>query len=202
MPTFQGSVSLITCGSKMKNINFGVVNHELANFSEACNFLPSNSCDITYLSCKLLDLLRKDDVFRLNQYDNEQSTLSHVHQGNTWGFLSIGADFSQSTVDLATQKHFASNNAIEGSQVRVRTDDSRKPYYPLTIDLQITLLCFLLLDYIASYFIKKHLLDSYMNFADKLLVSCEARENSMLPIQVQLTKYLLPQLNLWHQFFL
>ncbi|CAL8123150.1 unnamed protein product [Orchesella dallaii] len=158
LPTIQGTITLGTIGTKPHGMDVGIVNNELLNWTSGCEeyIFDENTCDLTYLSCKYIHQIKKDDLLDVFQYNSEDEAKAGVHHGDLWGYLVFPTNYTQHTLDLVTAGRFAENETLEGSRIHMHLDMSQ---------------------YIGSFFMIKNTFDAYGEYVKQLAVSCQIGQN-------------------------
>jgi len=57
---------------------------------------------------------------------SEEEALENVKNGNTWGYLKFQPNYTEHLIDRIVAGSFPANESLEGSELSVRMDMSRK----------------------------------------------------------------------------
>ena len=99
--TLQVIFFCIAIGQKPAGLRLGLVNHEVpeAELCASANYSALEECDLTALSCKMF---RSNATVQLVPFTSEAAARAAVVAGDTWGFISVPANFSSSLLSKFT----------------------------------------------------------------------------------------------------
>ena len=85
----------IAIGQKPAGLRLGLVNHEVpeAELCASANYSALEECELTALSCKMF---RSNATVQLLPFTSEAAARAAVVAGDTWGYISVPANFSES----------------------------------------------------------------------------------------------------------
>ena len=93
--TLQVIFFCIAIGQKPAGLRLGLVNHEVpeAELCASANYSALEECELTALSCKMF---RSNATVQLLPFTSEAAARAAVVAGDTWGYISVPANFSES----------------------------------------------------------------------------------------------------------
>lgn len=160
-------VMCVTFQTDAKNLGFGVVNYEMPNLTDCINLVNSTQgqCIMDNLSCQYLTTLISDDVVDLISFENEDQAAIAVHQGSIWGYMIFSQDYSSFFYERsALNVNIKDDEVFNKSSIVVKMDQTST---------------------IVVNRVKKSFLESFEEYAKRLLKNCEYDEKyGEFPLQV------------------
>ena len=116
LPAVQITLMCGVIGGDPKGLRFGVVNHEIEDPYD-CDF--TEGCDLANISCRYLYGLAEDSTFELYPFQSEDRAHHAAQQGEVWGVMTFGPNFTQALVTAAIEGRDASEEILNMSTIRV-----------------------------------------------------------------------------------
>ena len=127
LPILEISVFCNTVGLEPKNLDLGVINEE------NCTLNPNTEeCELENISCRILDQLHKNVIFKIHQYWNETEISQDLQVGLIYGYLKFPQNFSSALTRRISDGLEIEPNILNQSLVQIHLDTSS---YPLTVSI-------------------------------------------------------------------
>ncbi|XP_018804572.1 PREDICTED: ABC transporter G family member 20 [Bactrocera latifrons] len=140
LPVVQIILFCYAIGHDPTGLKLAVANGELSEQMSIDQFCPVfPGCNQTYLSCRYLDMLKKNKSMEVKFFQTEEAANAEVRRGNAWGSLVFDKNYTNSLNERVESGRYADNATIDSSDVNVRLDMSNQQISTLLYrDLQYT----------------------------------------------------------------
>ena len=126
LPILQISVFCNTIGLEPKSLQFGVINEE------NCTHQNTEECRLESMSCRILDQLHENVIFKIQNYLNETDISQDLQNGVIYGYLKFPANFSSALTSRILNGLEIEAETLNQSLVQIHLDTSS---YPLTVSI-------------------------------------------------------------------
>ena len=127
LPILQISVFCNTIGLEPKSLQFGVINEE------NCTNQNTEECGLESMySCRILDQLHENVIFKIQNYLNETDISQDLQNGVIYGYLKFPANFSSALTSRILNGLEIEAETLNQSLVQIHLDTSS---YPLTVSI-------------------------------------------------------------------